>query len=108
MERVFTGGGEPETMQGAEVPPGLFPLLGVAPELGRVFAPDEVASVIGIISHATWQTRFGVRVALDATRGAVIRHVLGRSVLQSVAGTMAPSSTTGNAGPIPETGAWPS
>ena len=28
VERVFTGGGEPETMQGAQVSPGLFPLLG--------------------------------------------------------------------------------
>ena len=59
VERVFTGGGEPETMQGAEVSPGLLPLLGVAPERGRVFAPDEAADAIGIISHATWQTRFG-------------------------------------------------
>ena len=58
-ERVFTGGGEPETMRGARVSPGLFPLLGVAPEIGRVFAPDEVASPVAVISHATWRTRFG-------------------------------------------------
>ncbi len=61
VERVFTGGGEPETMQGAEVSPGLLPLLGVAPERGRVFAPDDAAGALGIISHATWQTRFGGR-----------------------------------------------
>ena len=58
VERVFTGGSEPETMQGAQVSPGLFPLLGIAPELGRFFAPDEAASAIGIISHATWQSDF--------------------------------------------------
>ena len=35
VERVFTGGDEPETLQGARISPGLLPLLGVAPELGR-------------------------------------------------------------------------
>ena len=59
VERVFTGGGEPETMQGARVSPGLLPLLGIDPEIGRTFAPDEATSAVGIISHATWQTRFG-------------------------------------------------
>ena len=59
VERVFTGGGEPETMQGARVSPGLLPLLGIGPEIGRAFAPDEAGSAVGIVSHATWQTRFG-------------------------------------------------
>ena len=59
VERVFTGGGEPETMQGARVSPGLLSLLGIDPEIGRTFAPDEATSAVGIISHATWQTRFG-------------------------------------------------
>ena len=59
LERVFTGGAEPETMQGARVSPGLLPLLGVAPELGRAFAPDEAANAVAIVSHSTWLTRFG-------------------------------------------------
>ncbi len=59
VERVFTGAGEPEAMQGAQTSPGLLPLLGIAPALGRAFAPDEAATPVGIISHATWQTRFG-------------------------------------------------
>ena len=59
VERVFTGGGEPETMQGARISPGLLPLLGIGPDLGRAFAPDEAGSAVGIVSHATWQTRFG-------------------------------------------------
>ena len=59
VERVFTGGGEPETMLGAQVSPGLFPLLGIVPELGRAFAPDEAGSAAAIVSHATWQARFG-------------------------------------------------
>ena len=59
VERVFTGGSEPETMRGARVSPGLFLLLGVGPEHGRAFAADETASPVGIISHAAWRTRFG-------------------------------------------------
>ena len=59
VERVFTGGDEPETMQGARISPGLLPLLGVAPEFGRAFAPDEAANAVAIVSHSTWLTRFG-------------------------------------------------
>ena len=59
VERVFLGGREPETMQGARVSPGLLRLLGVAPALGRAFAPDEALSTVAIIGHATWMTRFG-------------------------------------------------
>ena len=58
VERVFTGGSEPETMRGARVSPGLLPLLGVAPDRGRAFASDEAGSPVAIISHATWRTRF--------------------------------------------------
>ena len=59
VEGVFTGGGEPETLPGARVSPGMFPLLGIAPEVGRAFAPDEAASPVAVVSHAAWQTRFG-------------------------------------------------
>ena len=59
VERVFTGGDEPETMPGARISPGLLSLLGVAPELGRAFAPDEAANAVAILSHSTWLTRFG-------------------------------------------------
>ena len=59
VEYVFTGDGEPETMPGARISPGLLPLLGIAPELGRAFAPNEAGGAAGIISHATWRSRFG-------------------------------------------------
>ena len=59
VEGVFTGGGEPETLPGARVSPGMFPLLGIAPEVGRAFAPDEAASPVAVVSHAAWLTRFG-------------------------------------------------
>ena len=47
-------------------------------------------TVYAVVAYETSaRTReIGVRVALGASRGAVIRHVLGRSVLQSVAGTV--------------------
>ena len=64
VERVFTGGREPEAMQGARLSPGLFPLLGVAPALGRAFAPDETLGTVAIIGHATWMTRFGGDAAI--------------------------------------------
>ena len=48
------------------------------------------AGLYAVVAYETSaRTReIGVRVALGATRGVVIRHVLGRSVLQSVAGTV--------------------
>ena len=59
VEGVFASGGEPETLQGARVSPGMFTLLGIAPGLGRAFAPDEAGSPVAIVSHGAWQTRFG-------------------------------------------------
>jgi putative ABC transport system permease protein len=58
----LTGGAEPELIFGARVSADLFPLLGVAPALGRAFFPEE--EQIGgpravILSHGLWQRRFG-------------------------------------------------
>ena len=36
-----------------------MPLLGVAPERGRAFAPDEAGTAVVVVSHAIWQTLFG-------------------------------------------------
>ena len=63
-ERNFnlTGRGEPERVYGARVSASLFPLLGVQPELGRTFLPDEDApgrERIVLISHDLWSRRFG-------------------------------------------------
>jgi predicted permease len=59
---ILTGGSEPERIFGARVSADLFPLLGVAPALGRPFLPEE--DQIGapraiILSHGLWQRRFG-------------------------------------------------
>jgi putative ABC transport system permease protein len=59
---TVTGTGEPEMYQGARVSADFFPLLGVKPEVGRNFGPDEEQvgrDHVVILSHALWQRRFG-------------------------------------------------
>src|SRR5262245_27853760 len=58
---TLTGGSEPELIFGNRVSADLFPLLGVAPVLGRTFLPEE--DQIGgpravILSHGLWRRRF--------------------------------------------------
>ena len=59
---IMTGRGEPARLQGAVVTADLFPLLGVAPVLGRTFHVDEDkpsdARVV-VLSHALFKNRFG-------------------------------------------------
>src|SRR5262245_22037353 len=58
----LTGRGEPERLDYIEATANLFPALGVAPQLGRVFAPEEHqpgSAPVAILSHAFWQRRFG-------------------------------------------------
>ena len=58
----LTGDGEPERLYGARVSANLFSLLGVQPELGRTFLPDEDTlgrDRVVLISHALWMRRWG-------------------------------------------------
>jgi putative ABC transport system permease protein len=58
----LTGRGEPERLDLVEVTTTLFPALGVAPQLGRAFTPEEDrpgGPPVVILSHALWQRRFG-------------------------------------------------
>ena len=51
-----------ERVAAAEVTANLFPLLGVAPILGRGFTPDEEQvgrDRVVVLGHALWQRRFG-------------------------------------------------
>ncbi len=59
---TVTGLGDPERYQGARVSADFFPLLGVKPELGRNFGPEEEQvgrDHVVVLTHAFWQRRFG-------------------------------------------------
>jgi putative ABC transport system permease protein len=59
---ILTGDGDPARIQGAVVNADLFPLLGVAPILGRAFLPEEDkpgdSGRAVMLGHRLWQTRF--------------------------------------------------
>ncbi len=58
----LTSGGEPLKVEARGVTAGFFPLLGVAPRLGRVITPEEDkpgANHVAVLSHGLWQRRFG-------------------------------------------------
>ena len=62
MSFNLTGTGEPERIDGRRVSASLFPLLGVEPQLGRAFLPEEDqagAERVVLMSHGLWQRRFG-------------------------------------------------
>ena len=57
----LTGEGEPELVIGVRASASLFPLLGIAPSLGRTFVPaddDLGAERVVVLSHGFWQRRF--------------------------------------------------
>jgi predicted permease len=54
-------GGEPERLTGVPVSQNFFPLLGVAPRLGRLFSADECkwnGPKVVLLSHGLWERRF--------------------------------------------------
>jgi predicted permease len=56
------GSAEPELLGGARVTPGLFPMLGVSPQLGRLFDPGEGVpgrDHVVILSDPLWKRYFG-------------------------------------------------
>ena len=68
MAAAQAGGGslrgaeKTEIVAGMQITSGMLPMLGVAPLLGRVFAPDEDqagAHPVIILSYGLWQRRFG-------------------------------------------------
>ena len=68
---TLTGTEDPEQVSGGFVSANLFPLLGVAPRIGRVFTAEEESrrEQVVILSDALWKRRFG------ASSGAIGREV---------------------------------
>jgi predicted permease len=57
-----TFGAAPERIEGAAVSAALFPMLGVKPVLGRLFAPEEEQpgrDNVLLLGHGLWTRRFG-------------------------------------------------
>ncbi len=70
----LSGNGEPAQINATRMTSGVFPALGVAPQLGRVFTADEQehSHQVAVLSYATWENRFhsdpnvlGTKVLLD-------------------------------------------
>src|SRR5262249_42892219 len=60
-QATLTDEGSPELVNGSGVTWGFFDLLGVKPQAGRTFRPDEdqPGSRVVVISHGLWQRRYG-------------------------------------------------
>ena len=77
----LSGLGEPAALTGTRMTAGVFPALGVAPLLGRVFTQqeDDRHEPVVVLSYATWQDRFhgeagilGRKILLDRQPYVVI------------------------------------
>lgn len=70
----LSGVGEPAVINASRLTAGVFPTLGVAPFMGRVFTQeeDDQKQQLAVLSYATWQSRFhansrvlGSKILLD-------------------------------------------
>jgi putative ABC transport system permease protein len=64
---TLTGDDNPERVRGARVTASLMPLLGMAPQIGRTFAPSEdtdAAPPVAILSDGLWRRRYGADPAV--------------------------------------------
>jgi putative ABC transport system permease protein len=79
----LTGQGVPERLESLSVTANVFPALGLAPQLGRAFTPEEdrpEAAPVVLLSHALWQRRFGGDPAIigsTLTLGGQSRTIIG-------------------------------
>ena len=58
----MTGNGEPQQLGGARISPDFFHTLGISPQIGRDFSPDEGKpgnTRVVILSDSLWRTLFG-------------------------------------------------
>ncbi|MDQ2767138.1 MAG: ABC transporter permease, partial [Gemmatimonadota bacterium] len=81
------GTGRPARYVAAEVTANLFDVLGVRPELGRVFSPgenDDGHNAVAILSDAVWRERYGASV------NAIGTSVIVDGVAHTIVGVMPP------------------
>ena len=59
----IAGGSDPEQVPGLRVSSTVFPMLGVAPQLGRTFTAEEdtPGHAVAVISDGLWRRRFAAR-----------------------------------------------
>ncbi len=58
----LTGKGDPEQLRNLSVTDGFVTMLGIQPQLGRTFLPEESQpgqNNVALLSHGLWQRRFG-------------------------------------------------
>jgi predicted permease len=66
-DNLLTGKGEPERLSGVPVSENFFDVLGVRPELGRVFNAQECVwngPKVVMLTHAFWERRFNADPAI--------------------------------------------
>ncbi|HEY6305129.1 MAG TPA: ABC transporter permease [Candidatus Angelobacter sp.] len=78
----LTGRGEPQQVEAGRASPEIFAMLGVKPQLGRLFLPEEGRSEgnrVVMISDSLWHTRFGgdrnivgQSITLDSTSYSIV------------------------------------
>jgi len=83
----LTVAGAADRLQGARVTANWFPLMGVAPAMGRGILPEEDrpgAGRVAILSYGCWQRRFGADV------GVLGRHIVLDGERATIVGVMTP------------------
>ena len=87
----LTDGDTPERLTGYRTTPNFFPLMGVEILQGRGFLPREARSdafPVAVLSHGTWQRRFGSRAVLN-------EEIYLNGELHQVVGILAPEMEIG-------------
>lgn len=70
-DNKLTGDGEPERLSGVPVSQNFFPLLGVQPQIGRLFTAEECkwnGPKAVLLSHGVWKRRFASDPAIVARK----------------------------------------
>lgn len=74
---ILTDGSTPERLLGYEISANLFPLMGVAPLVGRDFKPDDEGRIrepMVILGHDLWKRRYGGDTNLVGRTIAISDH----------------------------------